>query len=160
MAFSSSFTCTYEKQDNSFLGILRLTRRACKNAWFGSLWTILFAGGKVAEQRSSRLSGLAFQLDFNERHSSGTRVDHCHRSFTNRTLCITRLHDHECMYITMGSFRGWGPCPLPTCKNSIETRIVPRDSLYCTHAIARMLLHARNCCALNRKFVKERNNIN
>ena len=63
--------------------------------------------GKVAaEQQSSRLSGFAFQLDFNERYNSGVRVNHCYRSFTNRTLCITRLHDHKCMYIIMGSFRG------------------------------------------------------
>lgn len=50
----------------------------------------------------------------------------------------------------------WGPCPLPTCRNSVGTRTVPRDSsrgTSCTHAIT-CIPYARR--TLNRKFTKER----
>lgn len=68
-------------------------RRACKNARLGSLETILRLC-KGGSRTILLASGLAFQLDFNERNvlSYARPLLPTRRgSFTNRVLCITRL---------------------------------------------------------------------
>lgn len=147
MAFSSSFVCTYGKRDSSFLRILRLTRRACKNVRFGSWRTTLLAPrGKVAtEHRSSCLVCIPIRFQW-KAQLRGPCWPLRYRSFTNRTLCITRLHDHGCMYITVGS-RTVTEDLVPYLRAKIPLEpVVPRDSLHCAHAIACTLRFELKIC--------------